>query len=1639
MRQKLFQRLCLLTCLLCASLWARGETLTVCEGTGSTNQYVPIYGYYWDTQNNTSTMVYPASMLESMADGTINSLTFYANANVTFQGGAITVQMGEVDQTTVSGKLTGLTDCYTGTPATGAQEYVVTLDEPYEYSGGNLAIQIVIASGGSNYPRTYWYGESQGVNCSVNSAGSAQTFLPKTTFDYSLGEKPDYLVQVSAESLAFGELGVNSTGTLNVTLKNKGTNAVTPTVSGLSAPFSTTYTPAELASGATATIPVTFSPTEVGDHTGTMTIDCGAAGSFTVTLSGSAVMAVILCDGSTGTLATNEGIPIYGYYYDTANSKTRFIYPSSKLTSLVGKQITSVTFYSTNNRASLNGGELSFYAGETEAVAALSATVDDLTEVWKGAMSPGGNELTFVFNTPMTYSGGNLAFGSNVNTKGTYERLYWYGEATDYASACYRTTNAQFLPKVRINYAEPSDYAVAVAPEALDFGTVLVGSSKALEVKVTNIGAQAITPAVSGLEAPFSTTYTAAELAAAANVTIPVTFAPTAGGEFSATLTIDCGEAGTQTVTITGNGLAVPTGYQETFDGCTAEAKIPSGWKSVRTNSINPSIAPNYQYAYDDGFTVVDVDGTSKAIAFDRAQYSNYYYWLITPALKGNVFITGRYTSTSTNSTFKVYPVADDGTIQSGEIAVEWIPALAADGTWSYGSFNLADYSKVAILMRYGSIDFLAADEVSAEKEIALTSAASTAETVAAEGSTAHFTVNAVVKNQGLAAVEAADYQITVANYDTPDEVIATFNGADIAVGASTTVPMEFDYEIPGIQPSQIVRFTVKETLNSTTASTSYVTVTAAVAKAALFLENGTTAYTKQDLGVFRGSRQLKFTIGNKNGTAPLSYTVVPVEGVTVDAAEGTVAEGAVSEAITLTVAGPATYDGVIANITTNGGDLAVEAHAAALAETTFLEDFEDDLDNGWMVGEGYTFPSRPSANDFNQKAAYFYATSSYADPGTMITPAINFDENTGLDFHFTTYRQLYAGSVQAFYSTDRATWTSLGNVATTSSQYVNHTFTLPEAGTYYFKFVDLGCYIDDIYGGERATVEHDAFFETFAGPSEGMVNYEVTYTGTLRNLAEAEEFDIVLVVDGEDVAMVSKTVDGTADFELSFVPHTAGTLEVKAEARVDDYAVASQVIDLVVAQESLVSGTIVNPGTSTTVGNDAGAVINGYFDNTATRLLYTAEQMTAAGVKAGDKITKIALLVSSSARTNPLDFNVWARNSESTGLAAGLISADIDAEGFTQVYANSNILPLVPAAGGELLLNLSEPIVYDGQSLELITTSYGAYQSKYIYFTYNEVANQMLTLRVDGEKTPAELFASNASLQTKLPSLKLYVENEPVTVSGTVTDGDTPIEGAQLSFTQDGKLYEATTDAEGRYSVDIFQPGEDYILTVTAEGYDAYTETRDITESMTWNVNLGGDVPEPITLAGVQFTADNKYATWYGDQDLAAPAGVTVYAVASITDDVAVIEPLTYIPANTGVLLYSETPAEQVQATPYAGETASAESLLVGSLEGMNIGEGYVLYNDAFVLTDGGQLAAHRCYLPKTEVPAGAPARLRIATADGQLVTAISDIANGKAIDKVTYVNAAGQQSDHPYSGINIVVTRYTDGSVSTSKMVVK
>ena len=50
---------------------------------------------------------------------------------------------------------------------------------------------------------------------------------------------------------------------------------------------------------------------------------------------------------------------------------------------------------------------------------------------------------------------------------------------------------------------------------------------------------------------------------------------------------------------------------------------------------------------------------------------------------------------------------------------------------------------------------------------------------------------------------------------------------------------------------------------------------------------------------------------------------------------------------------------------------------------------------------------------------------------------------------------------------------------------------------------------------------------------------------------------------------------------------------------------------------------------------------------------------------------------------------------------------------------------------------------------------------------------------------------------------------------------------------------------------------------------------------------------------------------------------------------------------------------------------------------------------------------------------------------------TAVSEIGYNSMIESVTYVNALGMQSDKPFDGMNIVITRYSNGTVSTTKVV--
>ena len=65
--------------------WA--EEITVCDGT-ATSQYVPVYGYYADSNGQMDEFIIPADKLSAVSGKSISQLTFYLSSSASAIWGA---------------------------------------------------------------------------------------------------------------------------------------------------------------------------------------------------------------------------------------------------------------------------------------------------------------------------------------------------------------------------------------------------------------------------------------------------------------------------------------------------------------------------------------------------------------------------------------------------------------------------------------------------------------------------------------------------------------------------------------------------------------------------------------------------------------------------------------------------------------------------------------------------------------------------------------------------------------------------------------------------------------------------------------------------------------------------------------------------------------------------------------------------------------------------------------------------------------------------------------------------------------------------------------------------------------------------------------------------------------------------------------------------------------------------------------------------------------------------------------------------------------------------------------------------------------------------------------------------------------
>ena len=173
------------------------QTLTVADGNNATDRYIPVYGYYMDVYQR-SHMLYPANLLTDMVESHITGLTYYFSTLPSGAWGG--TQMVRMGITTSSNLQNGydsapVTTVWTGTLSSciSGSTMVITLDEPFPYSGGNLLIEFENPVG-VTWKDSYFYGATQNSQLSYMTYDSYGTitphgaaFLPKTTFAYESG------------------------------------------------------------------------------------------------------------------------------------------------------------------------------------------------------------------------------------------------------------------------------------------------------------------------------------------------------------------------------------------------------------------------------------------------------------------------------------------------------------------------------------------------------------------------------------------------------------------------------------------------------------------------------------------------------------------------------------------------------------------------------------------------------------------------------------------------------------------------------------------------------------------------------------------------------------------------------------------------------------------------------------------------------------------------------------------------------------------------------------------------------------------------------------------------------------------------------------------------------------------------------------------------------------------------------------------------------------------------------------------------------------------------------------------------------------------------------------------------------------
>ncbi len=303
-----------------------------------------------------------------------------------------------------------------------------------------------------------------------------------------------------------------------------------------------------------------------------------------------------------------------------------------------------------------------------------------------------------------------------------------------------------------------TDPAATVTPASLSFSSQVIGtSSKASNVTVQNSGTGPLQVSNVAVTGPFTQTNTCgASNAPGTSCSIAVVFSPTASGTASGVLTIT-DNAGTQTVTLTGNGSA-PVNLSVTG--------LSFGTVTVGTTSAAKTVTVTNHQSTSLSFTNVSVSAP-----FGLA--SNTCGTSLAAGASCSVGVT--FTPASAG--------AATGTLTFTDSAVGSPQTVSLSGT---GSSSNAPVTLSTSSLNFGTV---AVSKVSAPSTVTLTNRQSTALAISSIGMSGPFAISSNTCGTSLAAGAACAVAVTFAP-TAPGTASGTLTFADNAANSPQTVSL---------------------------------------------------------------------------------------------------------------------------------------------------------------------------------------------------------------------------------------------------------------------------------------------------------------------------------------------------------------------------------------------------------------------------------------------------------------------------------------------------------------------------------------------------------------------------------------------------------------------------------------------------------------------------------------------------------------------------------------------------------------------------------------------------------------------------------------------------------------------------------